>query len=274
MTNSCPACQTFVHAAGTIEVCKVCGLGRTIGNQRGSAHQDHTLKSERERTARRRYYSSIVPDLERVGPRGGSVLDVGCADGLLTRMMRERGFRAAGIDDYKDLNTDIRGVVRARFEEYSTDERFDLVMMIHAFEHFPDPRLALRRCRALLKPAGRLYLVVPNFGGSWSTVAKERWDWLNVEEHAFHYTREALQKLVEQNGFRVLDCVSRSPLGECPSLLTVHLVVSGAYERWPLRLWPFGGVIYRAAEALGPFVNWFVDRRGDGAEIRLTARLK
>jgi SAM-dependent methyltransferase len=42
------------------------------------------------------------------------------------------------------------------------DASFDLVYMSHVLEHLPDPVFALRRCRQLLVPGGRLVLVYPN----------------------------------------------------------------------------------------------------------------
>jgi SAM-dependent methyltransferase len=52
---------------------------------------------------------------------------------------------------------------------------FDLVVLIHVFEHLPDPREALRRVRELLAPGGRAVFVQPNprslgarlFGPAW-----------------------------------------------------------------------------------------------------------
>ena len=39
---------------------------------------------------------------------------------------------------------------------------FDLIVMVHVFEHLSDPRAVLERLRVLLRPAGRAVLIGPN----------------------------------------------------------------------------------------------------------------
>lgn len=50
----------------------------------------------------------------------------------------------------------------AYFEEYSPDEKFDVIIMGFVLEHVDNPDLILERYRHFLKPGGRLYIAVPN----------------------------------------------------------------------------------------------------------------
>src|SRR5690606_5243033 len=43
-------------------------------------------------------------------------------------------------------------------------ETFDLVCCMDAFEHFPDPDLGAHEFFRVLKPGGRMFLSVPNYG--------------------------------------------------------------------------------------------------------------
>ncbi|MCX7514573.1 class I SAM-dependent methyltransferase [Frateuria hangzhouensis] len=48
------------------------------------------------------------------------------------------------------------------FEEFETDQRFDVVEMGFVLEHVNDPELVLRRFRRFLAPGGRMMVAVPN----------------------------------------------------------------------------------------------------------------
>jgi SAM-dependent methyltransferase len=57
-----------------------------------------------------------------------------------------------------------RGVelVRAYFESFHTQERFDIIEMGFVLEHVEDPGLILRRFKSFLAPHGRMMIAVPN----------------------------------------------------------------------------------------------------------------
>lgn len=51
---------------------------------------------------------------------------------------------------------------QAYFEEFETDQRFDVIEMGFVLEHVNDPELVLRRFRRFLAPGGRIMVAVPN----------------------------------------------------------------------------------------------------------------
>ena len=56
-------------------------------------------------------------------------------------------------------------IIETFFESYSTDERFDLIVMGFILEHVDDPLRLLRNFRKFLAPAGRMFVAVPNAEG-------------------------------------------------------------------------------------------------------------
>src|SRR2546428_4933382 len=98
--------------------------------------------------------------------RGARVLDVGCADGALFRVLRGRLGGGVGIDpDLPEVRM-YPGVrfIRGRFpEDLATDERFDVITMLAVFEHLDDEaqRRATRACSRLVRPGGRVVVTVP-----------------------------------------------------------------------------------------------------------------
>ena len=137
-------------------------------------------------------------------PKSGRLLDVGCGVGAtLKAFSRRGGWRLHGLEiDSKGLPLlkDIPG-----FEALYTcapadlPSKFDLVTMVHALEHFPDPLIALRDLQGKIVDGGRLFVEVPN-------AAANAFDYL-IADHMMHFTRYSLAKLAENAGLAV-DCLS------------------------------------------------------------------
>jgi ubiquinone/menaquinone biosynthesis C-methylase UbiE len=103
-----------------------------------------------------------------------TMLEVGCGQGQLLRMLAEAGLldarQMAGIDQSGAAIRDCqRHLPEARFEVADAyalphaDASFDFCVMLEVIEHFVDPELALREVRRVLKPGGRLCLSFPNY---------------------------------------------------------------------------------------------------------------
>ncbi len=69
----------------------------------------------------------------------------------------------AVIDHFRGAHSNCPArIVHTYFEEYSTNERFDVIVMGFILEHVDNPRLILDRFRTFLAPDGRMFLAVPN----------------------------------------------------------------------------------------------------------------
>ena len=67
------------------------------------------------------------------------------------------------IKNFRDKHLECNAeIVETYFENFETDERFDLIVMGFILEHVDDPLLILRRFREFLAPGGRMFLAVPN----------------------------------------------------------------------------------------------------------------
>ena len=141
---------------------------------------------------------------------GRRLLDIGCATGTFMRQAQSQGFRVAGVDvsDFaisqarKNFPRQIHHgtLATAKFRPGS----FDLITLLDVFEHLPHPIQELARCRRLLKPSG---LLVINTGDTDSFMAKlegQRWHYFIPPQHLFFYSKNNLQQLLHQNGFKVL----------------------------------------------------------------------
>ncbi|MGU3494605.1 class I SAM-dependent methyltransferase [Xanthobacteraceae bacterium A53D] len=117
------------------------------------------------------------------------------------------------IDLFNAKSPDFSGeVVFSYFEDFETDERFDVIVMGFVLEHVQDPGPLLRKFRAFLKPGGRLYAAVPNAKSMNRRLGLELgkianiYD-LNANDHALghrrQYCRDTLRAELASSGYAV-----------------------------------------------------------------------
>jgi trans-aconitate methyltransferase len=70
---------------------------------------------------------------------------------------------AAVIDNFRAKHPGCRAeIIETYFENFSTDERFDVIVMGFVLEHVADPSAILKRFKRFLSPGGKLFIAVPN----------------------------------------------------------------------------------------------------------------
>ncbi len=103
-------------------------------------------------------------------PPGSNVLDIGCADGSVARMLVKRGCRVWGVETDKSAAAEAEryceqvlvGDVEQINLRTSLDLQFDVVLLLDVLEHLREPEETLRAAAALLAPGGRLLASIPN----------------------------------------------------------------------------------------------------------------
>lgn len=134
-------------------------------------------------------YMNFVAELiaEKIKP--AQMIDVGCGDGRLTHMLRDRVPRIVGVD----LATTAISLARALNpgSEFMADdlknvsEKFSLATLIEVMEHIPDDGYPdfIRSVAGVLEPRGLLVVSVPT---------------VNIPLNAKHYRHYDLQLLTQQ----------------------------------------------------------------------------
>lgn len=106
--------------------------------------------------------------------RGGRVLDLGCAFGFATRLLRAAGHDPVGVDSSptyiaRARRADPRGeyVQASATQTGLPSASFDGVLFLDVLEHLADERGAIDEIARLLKPGAALALSVPHRGLLW-----------------------------------------------------------------------------------------------------------
>lgn len=91
--------------------------------------------------------------LRQLPRRPARVLEVGCGDGQLARMLAAHGYAVVGIDPDAPAGDLFQAVA---LEEFRDPGAFDAVVASRSLHHIPDLAGALNRIVGLLSPGGRL----------------------------------------------------------------------------------------------------------------------
>jgi 2-polyprenyl-3-methyl-5-hydroxy-6-metoxy-1,4-benzoquinol methylase len=110
--------------------------------------------------------------LQAIGPADGlAVLDAGCGEGYLSRILAEKGAKVTGIDSSAELIKAARSHELANQLPVSFDigdvsslpcgpEEFDVVLCNHLMNDLQDPSVAIREFSRVLRDNGRLVILM------------------------------------------------------------------------------------------------------------------
>ncbi len=138
------------------------------------------------------------------------VLDIGCAAGYFLNFMRDRGWETTGVDISPACVEFARGEGLAVYEddylEIAFAHPFDLITLWASIEHLHYPDRFLRKAHDELKKGGRLYLSSCRTGGcNFKRLKGSGWRYYNFPEHLYFFSRTLMEKILEQNGFRITE---------------------------------------------------------------------
>ena len=183
----------------------------------------------------------IIDSLDNVVPPGGTVLDVGCGNGLISVSLGKAGYNVLGIDislkaieKAKEKNSlpNVKFAVAGAEELSETNTKYDAVICSEVLEHLNEPSSLLKYIYKTMKDDGVLIVTVPNGKGPRETLItrpviamqkKDNWVWGVVQKiksalgykgttlqsdaddltHIQFFTIKSLKKLAQQNSFTI-----------------------------------------------------------------------
>jgi len=139
---------------------------------------------------------------------GGWLLDVGCGAGRYLMTMAAAGWHVEGLDLSPEA---VRVCCQAGLAVHQGSlpgaalgsGNFDAVTLRATLEHVPSPLATLRAARDLLRPGGRLMVIVPNFASLAAARFGPAWYGLDLPRHLTHFTPHTLTRFLEKAGLEV-----------------------------------------------------------------------
>lgn len=180
------------------------------------------------------FVPAILSRLRDLQPQ--RVLDLGCGNGSLCRLINDAGFEVegcepsqAGIQQARSAHPDLQFTCTSIYDEPPAEwmGRFDVIVSTEVIEHLYDPSAMPRLASRLLKPGGVILVTTPYHGYLKNLVLSllNKWDphfsplWLHG--HIKFWSRKTLTQLFQEEGMQF---VSFKGLGRLPWLWMTMLL--------------------------------------------------
>ncbi len=119
----------------------------------------------------------------------GKVLDYGCGSGAFLNYLSEKS--SYQLYGYEPINTPtLSENIKIYADLNDSQEKFDIIMLWHVFEHIENREEILLQLRNKLSPNGVLIIALPNYTSWDAKIFKNHWAAWDVPRHIFHYSKK------------------------------------------------------------------------------------
>ncbi len=213
----CVVCKSSINR-GDFVSCPSCGLVQKVPMPTAREiaalyHEDfdHFTPYLEQIDVHRAYFKQKIRDIVTTVHRNNvSLLDIGCAMGVLLEEAQKQGMKVTGVD----ISKDAVAYCRKKGLDVSTSwpkRRFDVITAFQIIEHERDPLGFMRRVHNLLKEGGLVVLATPDAGGMWRKFMGKRWVGFTHPEHVVLLNAQSMRVLLERAGFRDIEIRRDSP---------------------------------------------------------------
>ena len=152
--------------------------------------------------------------------KGNTVLELGCADGLMTEMLIKHFDKVVVVDGASKFCREVKSklennnliVICSLFEELNLSIKFDTIIMAHTLEHVDKPVQIISSAKDWLNDNGVILISVPNANSLHRLAGVKMGLLTKCEElndldkrlgHRRVYTQEALRNDIELAGLKI-----------------------------------------------------------------------
>lgn len=144
----------------------------------------------------------------------GEILEIGSGIGNISQFFLKNGFSIT-LSDIRDTYcrilkqnfssfSNLKDVIKLNIIDADFDNeykeycaQFDTIFALNVIEHIEDDNLAISNCYKLLKPEGKIIILVPAYQALYNRFDKEL-------EHFRRYNKASLKSLIKNNNFTVI----------------------------------------------------------------------
>jgi len=139
------------------------------------------------------------------------VLDVGCGNGRLLQILAASGFNnLSGVDPfiekdivYKSQNKNDIVIHKRELKDIQSNNKFDIIMMNHSFEHMKDQKDVLLRVNSILNETGICIIRIPTVSSYAWKKYQENWLGLDAPRHLYLHSIDSINALSGECGLTI-----------------------------------------------------------------------
>jgi 2-polyprenyl-3-methyl-5-hydroxy-6-metoxy-1,4-benzoquinol methylase len=143
--------------------------------------------------------------------KGGRLLDVGAASGILLEQAKELGFDSEGVEPSRSLAKSAQDaglkVHLGTFPHPAVQGPFDIITLIDVIEHVPCPIPLLKDIAAHLKPDGVGVLTTPDVDSFVARRLGPRW-WHFRVAHIGYFSGSTIKRALDAAGLEIIEMTS------------------------------------------------------------------
>lgn len=147
----------------------------------------------------------LIASLEK----GKTILDVGTGTGYFLNYMKQKGYETLGVEidadarayGQKEFGLDIRSP--KELKDGQIKNKFHTISLWHVLEHLYAPETYMQHFHKILEDNGHLIIALPNADSYDALHYKSYWAAFDVPRHLWHFTPKTLEKLANDNGFKL-----------------------------------------------------------------------
>ncbi len=168
------------------------------------------------------------------------VLDVGVGHGGFLRALGKykKGVKLVGNDIHKSvlIPTEIEFISGAFDTATFGDEKFDLITLLHVFEHLPNPEATLSKVTRLINMNGHVVISIPNVSSKQFKRYGSNWFHLDPPRHLHLIPPRQLIAMCARHGLTLKKSSSASvfynPFSNLQSFLNKYLQPRDVFYEW------------------------------------------
>jgi 2-polyprenyl-3-methyl-5-hydroxy-6-metoxy-1,4-benzoquinol methylase len=139
------------------------------------------------------------------------VLDIGGGTGWIPDVLKKTDKRVSFVQ-IVDIDPASKGIANAKghayfegtIEEFTTDKKFDLILMLNLIEHVADPLAVLKKAESLLYPGGIIVVKTPNTNSLDARLYKKTyWGGLHCPRHWIIFSEKSFRHLLNSTKLKV-----------------------------------------------------------------------
>ncbi len=141
--------------------------------------------------------------------KSGKLYDIGVGWGHFLHTAQRMGFETEGVEISELMHHYATQDLKLKVEHdnfYKLElpkNNWDVATMWDVLEHLDEPEVAVRKAHSIIKPGGHFVLQVPQIDSKVAMRQKEKWSMMSIE-HVNYFSKKAIKKLLEDNGFEVI----------------------------------------------------------------------